>query len=231
MDARGARALNAYGMVAAVAAMAVSLNVFAEDDADNLAFGHTLLGALAPDTQRCVVCHTPHHAPSSRLLWNHVLSAKNFSWSDWAKTSGGTTLPKNINAWSGSSKLCLSCHDGSVAAGAIYNPQMTFSDMHLGGKWGIGENGDLMGNHPVAIPYPYDGVKNTYNGITTGDEAVRSGWVARPTNVKLYTDPDVQSNNHGIECASCHDPHGTPNVHLLRDSLKGSALCLDCHVK
>ncbi len=191
---------------------------------------HSLFDIVgAPDKQKCVACHTPHHAPSSTLLWNHVLSKNSFSWSDWAQTAGGTTLPKNISTWSGSSKLCLSCHDGTVAAGAIYNPQKTFNN----GKAGrvATASGDLKGNHPVAVPYPYDGVKNTYNQITTGEEAMASGWVARPAHVRLYADPGVQSNNRGIECATCHDPHGTSNTYYLRNTIEGSALCLDCHVK
>lgn len=196
--------------------------------------GHEVLGAREPNQELCIACHTPHRAPSSRLLWNHQLSANTFSWSDWAKTTGGTTLPKNIHAWSGSSKMCLSCHDGSVAVGAIYSRTPPFNNGKLSGGWNVAnaaKTGDLQGNHPIAIPYPYDGVKNTYNGITSGDDAVASGWVAKPLKVKLYQDPDVQSNNHGIECATCHDPHGTAYDHYLRDTMSGSALCLDCHVK
>lgn len=181
----------------------------------------------------CIVCHTPHHAPSSKLLWNHVLSANSFSWSDWTQTSGGTRLPTNIKTWSGSTKMCLSCHDGSVAIGAIYEPDAVFDrSMITGDEQTATSTGDLKGNHPVSVPYPYSGVKNTYNGVTTGDEALKSGWVATPTSVKLYTDASVGgTSNHGIECASCHDPHGTGESDYLRAPRTGSALCLKCHVK
>lgn len=195
--------------------------------------GEHNMSSKTPGRQVCVVCHTPHHAPSSPLLWNHVLSANSFSWSDWTETSGGTKLPTNIKTWSGSSKMCLSCHDGSVAIGAIYEPAETFDSTKITGKDQTATSaGDLKGNHPVSVPYPYDGVKNTYNGISTGDLALTSGWVARPTAVKLYTDKSVGGgSNRGIECASCHDPHGTSIKEYLRASPLGSELCLKCHDK
>jgi predicted CXXCH cytochrome family protein len=195
--------------------------------------GEHNMSSKTPGRQVCVVCHTPHHAPSSPLLWNHKLSANSFSWSDWTQTSGGTKLPTNIKTWSGSTKLCLSCHDGSVAIGAIYEPDTTFDSSTVDGKDQTATStGDLKGNHPVSVPYPYSGVKNTYNGITTGDEALKSGWVATPTTVKLYTDASVGgTSNHGIECASCHDPHGTAIKEYLRVTPTGSALCLSCHDK
>ena len=31
----------------------------------------------------------------------------------------------------------------------------------------------------------------------------------------------------GVTCFSCHDPHGTENVAMVRKP--GNALCLDCH--
>jgi predicted CXXCH cytochrome family protein len=166
------------------------------------------------------------------LLWNHVLSTNAFSWSDATETSGGTKLPTNIKTWSGSTKNCLSCHDGTVEIGKIYHPATTFDAAKITGDAQIATaTGDLKGNHPVAVPYPYGGLKNTYNGITTGDLALTSGWKAAPTKVKIFADPAGGANNKGMECASCHDPHGTGITEFLRDVLTGSALCLDCHTK
>ena len=186
-----------------------------------------------PGGQVCVTCHTPHKAPATRLLWNHVLSANNFSWSDATTTTGDTPLPANIKSWSGSTKNCLSCHDGTVEIGKIYVPSQTFDNSKISGDKQIATStGDLKGNHPVAVPFPYGGAKNTYNGLTTGDNALASGWVATPSAVKIFTDPASPGpNNRGIECASCHDPHGTANSKYLRESTTGSALCLKCHVK
>jgi predicted CXXCH cytochrome family protein len=187
---------------------------------------HDLSGS-APGAQLCVACHTPHVANSSLLLWNHVYSASSFSWSDATQTTGGTTLPINIKTWSGSSKNCLSCHDGTVEVGKTYNPASTWDPSKIVGSAKIGP--DLKGSHPIALPYPNNGVVNTYNGTTTGLGVTLATYKNAPTKVKLFRDPSAGANNYGIECASCHDPHSSTYSDFLRDSTAGSAICLNCH--
>jgi predicted CXXCH cytochrome family protein len=196
------------------------------------------LSSTAPGGQLCVACHTPHQANQTLLLWNHVLSALSYSWSDATESTGGTKLPTNIKTWSGSTKLCLSCHDGTVEVGKTYNPSSTWDPTKITGSHQIGGGGDLKGNHPVAVPYPSGGVANKYNGATTyqlaqGTALTNAGeWKGSPAKVKLFNDPTAgAANNKGLECASCHDPHGTGNSDFLRDSTSGSAICLNCHVK
>ncbi|MFQ5852118.1 MAG: cytochrome c3 family protein [Candidatus Binatia bacterium] len=172
--------------------------------------------------QTCNGCHVPHAASEGTiLLWNRAYSTKDFSWSDATATSSGTTLPTNIKTWSGTTRNCLSCHDG------------TLTDKPFGAQI---STGDLKGNHPVAVPYPFGGKANKYNGATTYGltaGAAVSGWVASPANVKIYSDPvETAPNNRGIECASCHDPHDKATfTKYLRDSLTASAICNNCHSK
>lgn len=230
-----------------------------------------------PNASICIFCHIQHRpgsaAPSTgstRLLWNHKLSSQSFSWSDTTKTQGGTTLPTNLGSWAGSSKNCLSCHDGTVSVGDVYRgsfpassfvggtayangtgtvPNWTGSAVDSSGKatasyLKIGATGDMKGNHPVGIPYPYQQASSTYNGITTGTSVDLTDYVAQPVNVKLFTNSagDVlqgaQAGLTGIECASCHDAHNkhTKDSRLLRDFYTASGgqpsqLCLDCHNK
>ena len=185
------------------------------------------LSASAPGGQLCIACHTPHIANSTLLLWNHVYSASSFSWSDATQTTGGTTLPTNIKTWSGSSKNCLSCHDGTVEVGKTYNPASTWDATKIVGSDKIGP--DLKGTHPVSVPYPNNGVINTYNATTTGTGVVLATFKNAPTKVRLFRDPAAGANNYGMECASCHDPHSTTYTKFLRDTPAGSAICLDCH--
>ena len=210
----------------------------------------------------CVFCHTPHKGASSLLLWNHQLSANDYSWKDvgtGGKTTGGTTYPTNLKTWSGSTKKCLSCHDGTVSVGAIYwsnatapaDLPMAGSDQTAGrinntafiipaGQAAASADGtDLSGNHPVGVPYSYTNVTATYNGITTGANVRLNQWVATPgnidgTGVKIFGAGGAGNpvaGAAGIECASCHDPHGTGNEFFLRVTKSGSRLCLSCHVK
>ncbi len=218
-----------YG-AAAVAALGVIAAFLAATPASAVDGPHNL-NSTAPGGRPCVACHTPHRSVQTHLLWNHTLSGNTFTWSDMTETTGGTPLPTNLKTWSGSTKLCLSCHDGSVSIGSTYWPGSVWNSTKVTGDELIASvSGDLKGNHPVGVPYPYGGVKNTYNGLTTGNNALASGWVSSPTGVKLLNDPAAgSSNNKGIECASCHDVHNDAIGDYLRVS--AGTLCQSCHTK
>lgn len=205
----------------------------------------------------CTFCHTPHRAIGSRLAWNHTLSAATYTWQDVTTTIGGTTLPTIDQSWSGPSKFCLSCHDGSVAIGDVNwwkegkpvspldNDKHAWPDaFNVGATNGV--LGNLSGNHPVAIPYPFQGAKNTYNGVTTGDNVLTGEFEADPTvnKIRLFNNPSgsvvvagASAGKTGIECSSCHDPHNGPTVQddlFLRGTLTGSDkpyICKQCHSK
>ena len=209
----------------------------------------------------CTFCHTPHRALQTRLLWNHTLpTGYNYTWKDIDKTIGGTTLPTILSGpggWSGPTKLCLSCHDGSVAVGDINwwnegkppapldNTKHAWPDTYNVGATD-GDLGNMKGNHPVAVPYPYANAKNTYGGTTTGDGVLIAEFVANPAvnNIRLFNTSGGSSvqagavaGSTGIECSSCHDPHNGSTVEddlFLRGKLAGNALpyiCLKCHNK
>ncbi len=201
----------------------------------------------------CTFCHTPHRAVSTLLLWNHRLSLNpTFSW-DVPASTAGTTFPTFANTYSGPTAKCLSCHDGSVAIGDIawWNggaPGTPLDNTRhgAGDNANVGLGGSMAGNHPVAMPYPYQNAANTYNGVTTGSGAVLSEWQPTPlAPVRLYNDnagtisAGPAAGRSGIECSSCHDPHNraTEGDFFLRGQLTGSTagtpgyICLKCHVK
>ncbi len=203
----------------------------------------------------CTFCHTPHKAYQTSLLWNHSPSLNpSFSWSDATKTVGGTTLPADIATWAGNTKLCLSCHDGSVAIGDI----AWFDEAsHTGGSaintlkhtppdaFNVGFGGVMNGNHPVAVPYPFNFSPGTYNSITTGSDVLMSEFVGDPTanGIRLFHDTagvvtaGAVAGSTGMECSSCHDPHNGPTAigdKFLRGNLTGNDanyICLKCHIK
>jgi len=195
----------------------------------------------------CSFCHTPHSALSTKLLWNQKITTNNFTW-DAVDTSGGTNYV--APAITGPSIKCLSCHDGSVAAGdtAVFAGRAggigaagdasgtgtIVTQLSKRGIYGIGGDGKLGGNHPVSMPYPVNNAKSTYNGSTTGDVVTLTEYVANPHDpahgVKLYTDTNGSISSgattglSGIECTSCHDPHNkqTTDDFFLRGKLTGS---------
>lgn len=199
---------------------------------------------------KCVFCHTPHKGASSLLLWNHQFSTSDYAWSDATRTTGGTTYPTNLRTWTGSTAKCLSCHDGTVSVGSIYwsnaqlPPEVVMDGTdQTGGKisnpayeiTGGGTGGaDMKGNHPVGVPFPYNNQPSTYNGISSGPDVRLNQWVATPSGVKIFGAGGAGgpvAGAAGIECASCHDPHGTGNAFFLRVTKSQSQLCLSCHQK
>jgi len=245
---------------------------------------HDFTGGFAGVTNtttvgQCTFCHTPHGAITTTLLWNHELSGQTYQW-DTTATMAGTPYAKFAdNAWLGPTAKCLSCHDGTVAIGAIN----WFDAGHGGpGAWpkggispwettpinpghaslkGLTSNtatgqAQLAGIHPVAMPYPYNGVASTYNGVTTGPNFIPNQWQTTPPgNIRLYMEtagggvsigyngaaavPAAAAGLQGaagIECSSCHDVHNkiTADGYLLVGKGTGTGttyLCNMCHMK
>jgi predicted CXXCH cytochrome family protein len=168
----------------------------------------------------CIVCHTPHNANTSvsnAPLWNHALSAV----ASYTPYQSGT-MQSTAGQPDGASKLCLSCHDGTVA---LENFGGTTSGTNkVLTKNLVGNGGTLADDHPISIAY--DG---TLAGLDHGlkNPSESSGIAGGSTiNADLLIDGKMQ-------CSSCHDVHNSVSgtTHLLRVSNAGSALCLTCHKK
>ncbi len=214
--------------------------------------------AQASDREICKYCHVPHKNISTRLIWNHELSAATYSWNGTTATKDGTPLP-TASLLQSESKRCLSCHDGTVALGNVRNPgggDTTGADPIFSGA---SVSGGMMastaipflgtqlgndpqtggGNHPVGVPYAGQ------NGYFGGNSAAAIGeggyWpqvsgVTQPAAIggaqPLRLHVDATGGEFGVECGTCHDPHGKPGIpYLLRVTLVESALCRSCHQK
>lgn len=200
----------------------------------------------------CTRCHTPHHAITTALLWNHNLSTSSFSW-DIPSTTAGTNYPTGTwDTYKGPSAKCESCHDGTVSTSNInwFNggtPDHRATGFGATSGITIGYAGNMAGIHPVAMPYPCNGAANTYNGSTTGGAIVSADWHASPLAPIIIYQQDGSGNvtranatctgtNNGIECTSCHDVHNKQNIdmYLLRGYFSGNSanyICEECHNK
>lgn len=69
------------------------------------------------EADACIFCHTPHNAGSAGFLWNQRLSTAEFP------TYQSSTLQATVSPMGpeDASKLCLSCHDGTIALGDTLN--------------------------------------------------------------------------------------------------------------
>lgn len=164
----------------------------------------------------CIVCHTPHNANTTVAdapLWNHQISAVA---SYTMYTSG--TMQSTAGQPDGSSKLCLSCHDGTVAM-ENFGGKTNGTNMMTGGDV-LGTS--LSNDHPISITYDA--------ALATSD-----GGLQNPTTALSGLGGTIAANmlvSGKMQCSSCHDVHNGAGVaHLLLKSNAGSALCLTCHKK
>lgn len=74
----------------------------------------------AGESEICVFCHTPHGADTSQTpLWNKTLAAKTYTVYTSSSLDAETIKNGSLEQPMGSSKLCLSCHDGAMALGSV----------------------------------------------------------------------------------------------------------------
>ncbi len=163
----------------------------------------------------CVVCHTPHNADATVAdapLWNHEVTTATYT----LYSSG--SLDATLGQPDGSSKLCLSCHDGTVAVD-------NFGGRTNGNEFVTGDDligTDLSNDHPVS--FVYDAALASADGGLFDPTTTNSG-LGGTINDDLLISSKLQ-------CASCHDVHnGSGLDNLLRISNVNSGLCLTCHDK
>lgn len=193
------------------------------------AFGATVVGtphdlsAALPNTQQvCVFCHTPHQSGTSvDPLWNHTLSTV-ASYGVYASATLNAT-PTDIGGGTSASNLCMSCHDGTVGPGSLYNnpnrangteetPSAPWAPATLiSGTALLGT--DLSNDHPVNF---------TYDATLVGADG---GLVA------VGSLPSWALIGGQVQCSSCHDPHNNTNGAFLPIPNTNSAVCTSCHLK
>ena len=164
--------------------------------------GVTRTFASATIDEVCVFCHTPHNALPTAPLWNHLPSAAT-SYTPYSSS----TLVASPGQPTGKSRLCLACHDGTVALGALQNPPAG-NDMGatmLGGRAHL--TTDLSDDHPVSLDY----------------SAAVPGELVDPATIDLPLEGAL------LQCTTCHDPHEKDNAPFLQKSTTDGSLCTTCH--
>ncbi|MBI5886952.1 MAG: hypothetical protein HZB85_10290 [Deltaproteobacteria bacterium] len=193
------------------------------------------LGVLSPATVKttgtseiCVFCHAPHTSNPSSSIWNRADTGTTYE-PYVSQTLAATIAPKPLLGQpTGASKLCLSCHDGTVALGTMLNlpgiaapvggtldvtgPGVTAGKLTSASVSYIGSN--LKDDHPISFSYSD----------------------AYPSNLELKSSPftpaEVKLDGAGrLECTACHDPHGTAYPKFMLATLNNSDLCVACHDK
>ncbi len=161
----------------------------------------------------CIFCHAPHRARrDTPPLWNRADSTANYT------PYQSSTLYASVGQPTGASKLCLSCHDGTIALGSLVSEpfEIPFAGgirFMPAGRSKLGTN--LSDDHPVSF---------VYNNSLAGS----NGELRYPSSLP----PEIQLDNSGeMQCTACHDPHINKYGRFLVLTNSYSQLCKSCHKK
>lgn len=212
---------------------------------------NVIAGASADSMDRvCVFCHTPHFAAVSDLgdnlpLWNRDLTTAPtytpYTWATPLNAGDGAANDFTIvgnQAAMGPSRLCLSCHDGTIAPDQhngsitnVYGNGAQAGTLTISARANIGT--DLSDDHPIGFDYvslrAYREAHSNYAGNPTGSkeiadvtdtfaESVTPSAVGGTFNtvtrypVGSRTIGDVLYQGTYMTCASCHEVHNKENV-------------------
>jgi len=168
------------------------------------------------ETRICIFCHSSHNASSDGPLWNHeTTGTRGFKTYQRASLKA---LPQQPN---GATKLCLSCHDGTIAVGNVHSVPggIKMQGVGAGGEIPASRRAhigtDLTGTHPVSIRFEQQ-------------QALDKSSLKWPP---LDPEGEVGLDADGyVQCTSCHDPHGSRSEALPfwnKDSF--GKVCQVCH--
>jgi len=159
----------------------------------------------------CVFCHTPHHATAEGPLWSRAVRGGE----EYTPYAGVKVVAGRPNL---ASRLCLSCHDGTIALGQLgsltemHVLDASFGKIPVGAKTMLGT--DLSDDHPVSFVYPDS------SELLLADSLRQKG-------IKLV------GPERYVECTSCHNPHNNSFGNFLVKNIddQHDALCTTCHLK
>lgn len=170
-------------------------------------------GKVKSVTERevCIFCHGVHDTAPDAPLWNRNSSGAVYV------PYHSTTMKARVGQPTGSSKLCLSCHDGTVALGQVRSrgPSIRMaggSTRMPSGRSNLGT--DLSDDHPISFTYDSSLSKRSNGGLRDPATFRRE--------VKL-------DGKQQLQCTTCHDPHDNTYGEFLVMDNRGSTLCVVCH--
>ncbi|HVP11380.1 MAG TPA: cytochrome c3 family protein [Phycisphaerae bacterium] len=162
------------------------------------------------ETEICIFCHTPHNASPAAPLWNR------YNPTTYYRIYRSPTLQARMDQPGPESKLCLSCHDGSIALGLTLDRPITdpipMSHMYM--PTGPSDlTNDLSDDHPIGFRYD--------RALSNRDPQLR-----QPELV----DHRIKLGPRGeVECTACHDPHNNELGNFLRLPEFDGKICTTCH--
>ncbi len=175
----------------------------------------------ASETEVCKFCHTPHNASTQAPLWNRSDPGGSYTMY-WEPTMNAYPSQAAAPQPNGASKLCLSCHDGTIALGATVSGgtiQMSGGITTMPVSSGAYFGTDLSGHHPISF--------TVTDALVAANNS--AGDVPLKTVAEMRSGPVVSLDpSDRVQCTSCHDPHHDPFGGFLRAPSEDQ-VCLGCH--
>ncbi len=162
------------------------------------------------ENQVCIFCHAPHNSSPVRPLWNRQTPVDAYT----IYTSRSMdALPGQPT---GTSKMCLSCHDGTIALGDVVSRSTPI--LMSGGVTTMPAGASNLGlalsdDHPISFRYD--------SALAGKDRKIRNP-VLLPPEVRLDANSELQ-------CTTCHDAHNDSLGKFLVKRNDNSQLCTSCH--
>ena len=164
----------------------------------------------------CGFCHIPHTTSPAVPLWGHTLSSATYT------VYHSDSLASAVPQPDGASKLCLCCHDGTIALGDMKGRQVALGALAPGAKGYLGT--DLSGSHPVSM---------VLNAVVI-DAKNAAGTPLQSLHAMTSDRDGVRlDSEERMQCTACHSPHSDKNypssgIHFWRKATF-SEVCLVCH--
>ncbi|HET9651718.1 MAG TPA: hypothetical protein VFP36_05990, partial [Usitatibacter sp.] len=188
------------------------------------------------ESQICVFCHTPHGAtPGVSPLWNRKLGTTTYT--PYTSSSlDANAIQGALDQPGGSSKLCLSCHDGTVAIGSVNvlngvgsavtqgTQTISMSGTGAGGTMPAGAGTttgftrnlgtDLTNDHPISVSYTNAlALRDAELRVVDANQQYPAGTGTTiavrgaTSKPRLPLEPSGAGGTGQVQCATCHDPH------------------------
>jgi len=158
----------------------------------------------------CIFCHAPHNASPQTPLWNRENPRTHY------RIYESSTIEARIDQPSGPSKMCLSCHDGSMALGEVLSRPASRPIVMTARTIPPGTTdltNDLSDDHPIGFRYD--------RALANQDHQIR------PPEV---ISRELPLGAHGeVHCTTCHDPHNNELGNFLRITDEMATICTTCH--
>lgn len=225
---------------------------------------HDFSGSGWSDGEICKPCHTPHNADTSitGALWAHSLNdgSVNYKYHGGSlagtdgttSTDGGTGSLNPVTQMDGASRLCLGCHDGTVALDSFMGRVVAEDNKKIGDADGLHGNAkanlgasraadgsivlntvaDLSNDHPVGLTAILSQTGSHPYAVGTWNNATKSGTLILGAFSGMLA---KTGTDYSVSCVTCHDVHTSADMTrgqgMLRISNTNSALCQTCHNK